>query len=538
MTGDHSDTDRDHKGPDMPSHTSLHQVFRAAAARDPGKVALIEGATELTYADLAERVLALAGRLRGIGVRRGDRVVVCAGNRVESVVGFWAALAAGGVSVVISHEQSTAKIRYVIEDCQASAVLALESVLAGLSLPECVRGVIPVGAGDTVFAADSADATDPDPLPVPVISEDLAALVYTSGSTGGAKGVMLSHANMLAALDSLNEYLCNSSEDVFLCVLPLAFDYGLYQMIMAFSQGATLVLERDMNLPLRVIKDIAKHRCTVIPGVPVFFELVDKFSRFGMPDVSSVRCLTNTGAALLPAHIASIRKLFPGAAIYSMYGVTECKRCTYLPPHLIDAKPASVGIAIPNTEIMVVGDDDQPCAPYQVGQLVVRGATVMRGYWNLPQETAKKIREHPVRGGRCLYTGDYGYLDEDGCFYFKGRMDEVVKVRGRKLIPRDVEDVLRTVPGVREASVVCTQLDDGDFDIAAFVEAGPVEPPAVDAAVLRAACRAALETYQLPSRYEVLAKLPRNGNGKIDKLELGRTHPWPGKQSAALAASR
>jgi amino acid adenylation domain-containing protein len=496
---------------------SLYDVLTATVARYPEKVALIEGRHRLTYRELAARVAGLAGHLQAGGVHRGDRVVICAGNRVETVTAFWAALAAGGVAVVINHEQRPERVRYVVTDCAAAAVLALDPMarsLVELGLPEHVRTVLPVGPQDTTFAGT--------PEPVGVISEDLAALVYTSGSTGEAKGVMLSHANMGSALDSLNEYLRNGPDDVFLCALPLAFDYGLYQMIMAFSQGATLVLERDLSLPLQLIKDIARHRCTVLPGVPVLFELMEQFSRFGMPDVSTVRCLTNTGAALLPRHIAALRRLFPGADIYSMYGVTECKRCTYLPPELLDRKPASVGMAIPDTEILVVDEHDRPCPPHQVGQLVVRGATVMRGYWGLPEETARKIREHPVRGGRCLYTGDYGYLDEDGHFYFKGRMDEVVKVRGRKLIPRDIEDVLRTVPGVAEASVVCAALADGNHDIAAFVAA---DPATVAEPALRAACRAGLESYQLPTRFEVLAALPRNANGKVDKAELLRRYP-------------
>ncbi|MGJ3226764.1 class I adenylate-forming enzyme family protein [Micromonospora aurantiaca (nom. illeg.)] len=505
-------------------HRTLYDVLTATVDSHPDKLALIAGPHRLTYRDLAARVAGLAGRLQADGVRPGDRVVICAGNRIETVTAFWAALAAGGVAVVVGHEQRPERVRHVLADCAATVLLALEPMarsLTGLGLPASVRAVLPVGAEDTRFAGT--------PAPVDVISEDLAALVYTSGSTGDAKGVMLSHANMLTALDSLNEYLRNGPEDVFLCALPLAFDYGLYQMIMAFSQGATLVLERDMSLPLQVVKDIARYRCTVVPGVPVLFELVEQFSRFGMPDVSSVRCLTNTGAALLPRHIAAIRRLFPGADIYSMYGVTECKRCTYLPPELLDAKPGSVGQAIPNTQILVVDEQDRPCPPYQVGQLVVRGGTVMQGYWGLPDETARKIREHPVRGGRCLYTGDYGYLDEDGHFFFKGRIDEVIKVRGRKLIPRDVEEVLRSAPGVAEASVVCTALDDGDHDIAAFVAA---DPAAVDASALRAACRSGLETWQRPTRYEVLATLPRNSNGKVDKPELLRRYPVP---TAALA---
>jgi acyl-coenzyme A synthetase/AMP-(fatty) acid ligase len=257
-----------------------------------------------------------------------------------------------------------------------------------------------------------------------------------------------------------------------------------------------------------------------VPGVPIMFELLDRAASLGRFDLSHVRYVTNTGAALLPRHIETIRRLFPGAAIFSMYGLTECKRCTYLPPHLIDSRPGSVGIAIPNTEIMVVDDEDRPCPPDVVGQLVVRGGTVMQGYWRCPEATAERIRRHPVTGGRCLYTGDYGSLDDEGFFTFKGRMDEVVKVRGRKLIPREVEDVLRRIPGVREAAVTCAARDDGDHDISAFVE---LETGAdLDEASLRDACRASLERFQVPTGYRVVDRLPRNENGKIDKPALVR----------------
>jgi acyl-CoA synthetase (AMP-forming)/AMP-acid ligase II len=204
--------------------------------------------------------------------------------------------------------------------------------------------------------------------------------------------------------------------------------------------------------------------------------------------------------------------------------LTECKRCTYLPPHLIDVKPGSVGIAIPNTEIMVVDEADQACAPNQIGQLVVRGGTVMQGYWRRPEETRQKIREHPVHGGRCLYTGDYGYLDEDGFFYFKGRMDEVVKVRGRKLIPREVEDALRQIAGVHEAAVIAMAQQDGDVEIVAFVESDESQ---LDHVRLTTGCRERLERFQIPQRFVILTKLPRNENGKVDKPLLRRAHLEP-----------
>ena len=515
-------------------YKTLYEPFDRSVTAHPDRVALRFGRLSFTYADLSEQVRLLATQLRDFGVDRGDRMVICAGNRPETVVGFWAALAVGAVATVISHEQGTSKIRHVLHDSGAVVMLAPATLFQTIieDGPVALKGAVVLDATAPLGPAPIATVPFPgrtDRAGEPwhsaaTISEDLAALVYTSGTTGPAKGVMLSHGNMLAALASLNEYLGNRPDDVFLNVLPLAFDYGLYQMIMAFSVGATLVLERDMVLPLQTLKTIQQHGCTVVPGVPVFFDLIAQFSRLGRFDLSSVRYVTNTGAALLPQHIEAIQRLFPRAAVYSMYGVTECKRCTYLPPHLIDAKPASVGVAIPNTEILIVDEQDRPCPPHQVGQLVVRGATVMQGYWQRPDDTAERIRQHPVRGGRCLYTGDYGYLDDDGCFYFKGRMDDVIKVRGRKLIPTEIEEVLCDIEGVREAVVVCTERADGEHHIAAFVSA---DNGRVDADVLRTGCRRELESYQMPAQFEICQRLPRNENGKVDKEALRRLFPLP-----------
>lgn len=525
-------------------HKSLFEVFERSADHYPAKIAVIHRRRTYSYGDISREVSRLAGQLRQFGVARGDRVVVCSGNRPETVVAFWAALAVGAGVAVISSEQDSAKVRFILEDSQARALITEPGVLGGLAphlaALDDLRGVVLVGSDPGLEAGPGCPVVGFGALPeadeqrpAAVISEDLAALIYTSGSTGQPKGVMMSHANMLCALASLNEYLGNRHDDVILDVLPLSFDYGLYQMLMAFSLGATLVLEPNMLLPVQTLKAIERHHCTAVPGVPVLFELLDQASRFGAADLSRVRYVTNTGAALLARHIAIIKRLFPQATIFSMYGLTECKRCTYLPPHLLDRKPDSVGIAIPNTEIMVVDEDDRPCPPHQVGQLLVRGGTVMQGYWRRPEETARKIRAHPVYGGRCLYTGDYGYLDAEGLFYFKGRMDEVIKVRGRKLIPREVEDVLRQLAGVREAAVICTSLPDGDYHIAAFIEATDDTDTPPSEATLRAACRQHLENYQIPHSFQIVPRLPRNENGKVDKPELGPRYLAPTLEAPA-----
>src|SRR6185369_17570558 len=224
-------------------------------------------------------------------------------------------------------------------------------------------------------------------------------------------------------------------------------------------------------------------------------------------DLSAIRYVTNTAAALPVKHITMLRDLFPTARIYSMYGLTECKRCTYLPPADIARKPESVGIAIPNTELWIVDDEDRKVGPNQVGQLVIRGATVMKGYWEKPEATAKKIKPGPLPGELVLYTGDLCRLDEEGFLYFVARMDDVIKSRGEKVAPREVEDALYEMPGIKEAAVI------GVPD--------PILCHAVKAFVVLAAgvsytegqiithCKHRLEPLMVPKRVEFRAELPR-----------------------------
>lgn len=228
-------------------------------------------------------------------------------------------------------------------------------------------------------------------IPLQAISVDLASIIYTSGSTGEPKGVMLSHQNMMAATRSLVNYLEYHHDDTVMAVLPIAFDYGLYQIILAFFVGGTVVLESNNTPPPVVLRHIQQYRCTIMPGLSSLYSLLDIYASKGSFDLSSIRLVSNTGMALRKQHVSMIKRLFPTAKIFSMYGLTECKRCTYLPPDDLDRKPDSVGIAIPNTQIMVVDDNNQPCTAGEIGQLLIRGETVMQGYWRNSEATEKEL---------------------------------------------------------------------------------------------------------------------------------------------------
>ncbi len=506
----------------------LHDYLSASAARDPDRVALVCGEHRYTYAELAQASDRLAHALADRGVVRGDRVIVLGDNAVETIIAFWAVLKASAVAVVVNPQTRSDKLAYLMTDCTPAALIADGQLSATFARPAAdapsLRAVVVWGAGD-VAALPGAIAWDDalaeartGPLPRRAIDIDLAAIIYTSGSTGDAKGVMHTHRSMRAATSSIMAYLCITRDDVILNVLPLAFDYGLYQMIMAFAAGARVVLERSFAYPARVVEVMAAERVTGLPGVPTLFAMLAGMKSLRDHDLSAIRYVTNTAAALPVKHIELLLELFPRAQIFSMYGLTECKRVSYLPPDQLRARPSSVGIAIPNTELWIVDDADRRLPPGEVGQLVVRGATVMRGYWGKPEETRAKLRPGPLPGEHVLYTGDYARFDEEGYLYFVGRMDDIIKSRGEKVAPKEVENALVAAPGVLEAAVIGVRDELLGESVAAFVVLG--DGTSLTARELQQHCQRRLETHMVPKHIVFTPALPRTPNGKVDKSKL------------------
>jgi acyl-CoA synthetase (AMP-forming)/AMP-acid ligase II len=391
----------------------------------------------------------------------------------------------------------------------------LRAVIVSGELDDAALAALP---GGVRFADALADMDPEAPPPRRALDVDLASIIYTSGSTGEPKGVMLTHRNMLAAATSVSSYLGMREDDVVLAVLPLAFDYGLYQMIMSFRVGARVVLERSFTFPAAVLAQVVKEGVTGFPGVPTIFAVLAEMKTLQRYDFSRIRYVTNTAAALAQKHIERLQELFPRAQLFSMYGLTECKRCTYLPPADLARKPGSVGVAIPNTELWLVDEHDVRLPPGRVGQLVIRGATVMRGYWEKPEQTAKKLRPGPLPGELVLYTGDYCRLDEEGYLYFVGRMDDIIKSRGEKVAPKEVESAIVDIPGVKEAAVIGVPDEVLGQAVKAFVVLE--EGAALGEKEILRACQARLENFMVPKLVAFVASLPRTSTGKITKAEL------------------
>ncbi|MER9252304.1 acyl--CoA ligase [Mesorhizobium sp. M0598] len=509
----------------------LHDYLTHSASRLGEKVALVCGNQRVTYGDLDMRSNAIAHHLTDAGIARGDRVVVFADNTVEAVIAFWAVLKANAVVCIVNPLTKSDKLDYLLNDCRPTALITdkhLHSIFRepARNCPSLRRMIVsgPIEHSDLQelphavrwdAAVAAARSTPPSRRCIDI---DLAAIIYTSGSTGEPKGVMLTHRNMIAACASISSYLALAEDEVILNVLPLAFDYGLYQMIMAFGAGARLVLERSFAFPAQILGLIKQERVTGFPGVPTIFAALGELRSLRDQDFSSIRYVTNTAAALPLKHILLLQELFSGARIYSMYGLTECKRCTYLPPEDLERKPSSVGIAIPNTEIWIVDEHDRRVGPGIVGQLVIRGATVMKGYWGKPEATARKLKPGPLPGEQVLYTGDYCRMDAEGYLYFVGRGDEIIKSRGEKIAPKEVENVLMNIAGVREAAVIGVPDELLGQAVKAFVvmEQGSM----IGEKQLQKECQRRLENFMVPKSIVIVPSLPMTDTGKLKKTAL------------------
>ncbi|MBI1751993.1 MAG: AMP-binding protein [Acidobacteria bacterium] len=502
----------------------VHEFLIRSASQFPQKTALVCGEKRFTYAELDAMSNRLGRALAQGGVQRGDRVAIHLHNSVEAVAGIFAILKAGAAFVFINASTKPDKLTYILNNCRAKALLMdgrlgnAEDLLSAVpSLGQVVvSGPKPAPADSRIRPYADIQAQSPAaPLPTVNIDLDLACLIYTSGSTGEPKGVMSDHSNVDFASSSIMTYLENRPDDIILSVLPLSFDYGLYQLLMAFKAGATLVLERTFMYPAAILQRIQEERPTGFPGVPTVFAMLLQLDLSAF-DLSSLRYITNTAAALSPDKILELQAAFPGVTLYSMYGLTETKRTLYLPPDQLRIRPGSVGIPIPGTEAWVEDESGRRLGPGETGELVVRGRHVMRGYWEAPEATAKRYRPGPLPGERLCYSGDLFRQDEEGYFYFISRKDDIIKCRGEKVAPKEVENVLHQLPGVTAVVIGVPDATAGEV-VKAFIVANG--HPLTEAEVI-AHCRARLEDFMVPKYVEFRTELPMTSSGKISKLGL------------------
>lgn len=510
----------------------LQNFLEDSARRTPDKIALVCRGERLTYDEINRKANQAAALLRSQGVRRGDRVAIFLDNSIESIVALFGILKADAVFLVLSPQLKASKLGYILNHCGAKALISDTGKLKGISaVLASVPGlalVICVGEQQKInpqMHRNMLAWTEMDRLPdsqagiqAANIDVDLAAIIYTAGSTGNPKGVMLTHLNMVAAATSITTYLENVPEDIVINVLPLSFDYGLYQVLMTFMFGGTLVLEKSFVYPYEVVKRMCEEGVTGFPGVPTIFAILLQMRDLKKYELSTLQYITNTAAALPVRHIRLIRETFPQARLYSMYGLTECKRVSYLPPEELDRRPDSVGRGMPNEEVWIVDNNGNRLEPGAEGELVVRGSNVMKGYWGDPEITDKVLRPGPLPGERVLHTGDLFRMDEEGFLYFVGRRDDMIKTRGESVSPKEVENAIYGAEHIAEVAVIPVPDDIQGSAIKAFVV--PKNGTIPNEKQIFIHCKKVLEEFAIPKYFEFRDSLPKNASGKIDKLAL------------------
>jgi len=513
----------------------LHDALVASTDRSPGKVAVLADGAAHSYEALLDAARRFARALQDNGVRRGDRVAVYLENSWPAVVAIYGTLLSGGVLTVLNPQTKAEKLAYMLLDSEARALVTEQSLapvftaaLAQVPNVECVicSGGLPddgrdvsAARGYRLLGFDEALASaEPQPLSRGVIPIDLAALIYTSGSTGNPKGVMLTHQNMVFAAGSIAEYLRLDVSDRIANVLPLAFDYGLYQLLMSVLVSATLIVERSFVYPVPVLRRVIEQEITVFPIVPTIGATLLSLHRSGGWTFPSVRRVTNTAAALPPEFIQRLTTVFPNALIFAMYGLTECKRVSYLEPERVLEKPTSVGKAIPGTEVFLLSPDGAPVPAGETGILHVRGPHVMVGYWKQPELTASMLKPGRLPGERVLCTHDFFTMDADGDLYFVGRSDDIIKTRGEKVSPVEVENVLHKIAGVREAAVIGIPDVTLGEAIRAFVVLD--EGASLTEQQVKRECMARLEGFMVPRDVVFVLELPKTATAKVSRRLL------------------
>lgn len=488
----------------------IEQYLKDSAARDDAKTAIVSGEVRLSYARVLDLANRMATTLRARSVERGDRVLILLDNSWQTAVAVLATWIAGAVICPLNPAAKSTRLAQIARDCTPALVFVegrLEKLLD--ETPEIAATPRIVTGGGFEAALDAAPLVA-EPLP----DTDLAALIYTSGSTGEPKGVMLAHENMDAAARAITGYLENTAADTILVVLPMSFGYGLNQLVTAMRCGATLVIEKSFAFPQAIFERIRDERVTGFPLVPAMAAMMMQARDLDASLFASLRYVTSAAAPMPLAHLDWLRAFLPQAKLYSMYGQTECTRASWLPPGDIDARRGSVGITIPGGRAEVVDEAGEPVSPSTVGELVISGPHVMRGYWQNEAATRRALRPDPLTGGLRLHTGDLFTADADGYLTFVSRMDDIIKSRGEKVAPKAVEDVLCRMPGVAEALVVGIPHEILGQAVKAVIVAS--DPTLTERDVLRF-CARYLEDHMVPKQVEFRDSLPKTDSGKASR---------------------
>ncbi|MEO5586204.1 MAG: acyl-CoA ligase (AMP-forming), exosortase A system-associated [Novosphingobium sp.] len=496
--------------------TAIRPLDHLALRGKDGDPALVLRGETLSYKDLRTRVSRLAAWLRSQVDEDGARVATWAAKGELTCLMPLAAARAGLVHVPVNPLLKRGQVGHILADSGARLLIGTPARIAGLEDGDLPAECAVIADAEALKAAAALgdylveSGSNPD---------DLAAILYTSGSTGRPKGVMLSHANMWLGAESVATYLGLAADDRTLAVLPLSFDYGQNQLLSSWYAGACAI-PLDYLTSRDVVKAVERHNITTLAAVPpLWVQLTEQT----WPDEvrAKLRRLTNSGGALTPDLVRSLRALFPQARIFAMYGLTEAFRSTFLDPALIDTHPTSMGKPIPHAEILVVNDAGEIAADGEEGELVHCGPLVAQGYWQDAGRTAERYKPAPAAsryGGMAVWSGDRVRRDAQGLLYFVGRRDAMIKSAGNRISPQEIEEAALATGLVAEAVALGIPDERLGHAVHLVVRASAANPDAE--ITLPRILMQELPNFMQPKIIHWRATMPLSPNGKIDRAGL------------------
>ena len=504
----------------------VHEI----AEQDSARIAYSFMGKDTSYGEFDQSIAVFAGALKGLGVEKGDHVAFLLSNTPHFLISLYATMRLGATAVPINPIYSPDEIAYIVNNSDAKVVVALDALLP---LVEKAHKALPAVESYIICETDPATPEKMAQLPeevkgkvysftgllgkstphtefAEVKAADNAVILYTSGTTGKPKGAMLTHENLYSNARDVGEYLQIGANDRIIATLPVFHVFALTVVVNApLLQGATIILVPRFN-PKEVFDAIKKYEASVFAGVPTMFNFMNQLPDIDPADFASVRLAVSGGSAMPVALLHNFEEKF-NVRISEGYGLSEASPVTCFNPIDRERKAGSIGTSIINVENKVVNELGEEVAANEVGELIVRGPNVMKGYYKMPEETASAIREG------WLYTGDLARVDEEGYFYIVDRKKDMIIVGGYNVYPREVEEVLFAHPAVLEAAVV--GLPDPDFgeEVNAYVV---LKDPSVSVEELKAYCAEHLAKYKVPRQFEILEELPKNTTGKILRRSL------------------
>jgi long-chain acyl-CoA synthetase len=497
----------------------INHLLEDSADRFPGKPAVWFQGDWKTYSQIDSMANRLANYLISIGICRGDRVAILYENSFEYVASYFAVLKAGAVTVALNTETTTDTLVYILNHCQAAVIISNKKYLKFLEpaiekIPEPIHVILDEGKFQQGQCLNEIfKSGDHGRANVKCIDIDLASIVYTSGSTGEPKGVMLTHQNVVSNTVSIAKYLALTEFDRVMAVLPFYYIYGQSLLTTHFYVSGSVVIENRQMYPQITLETMLNTEVTGFSGVPSTFLIM--LDRTSVRDVEfpKLRYVTQAGGAMAANTQKQVACAFSECDVYIMYGATEAgPRLTYVEPYMLNEKWGSIGRAIDNVEVFVADESGDRLSADQEGEIVARGSNIMSGYWDDAEGTAEVLQ------GGLYFTGDLGVMDEDGYIFVVGRKKEIIKAGGFRVSSKEVEEALLEHEDVHEVAVVGVADDVLGEAIKAFVV--PKEGASICIDLMRNHLKDLLPAYKHPKHFEIRKSLPKNQSGKIMKAEL------------------